>query len=244
MMNLVTCYTLTVFNRTTAGQHFLWTEWRPHPPPSLFHTSVKHALAIWLKTQKDSKVYGFKQELSCHSDSASQWGVCWVHTFGGKHWTGMSGGSRPEARVKRGMFAFICAIQVRIVLSDRLILKLADSAKEYFCCGCPLATFLKCWAQTKTTSLSVLTHLMSPLLIFALFGASREFASCTFGVPSCVNTCVRNSSRRRGNALSVFLRFSLKRKRQLSQRLGSMVKKSSSESALNNVVTAVSAFGH
>lgn len=67
---------------------------------------MKHALAIWLETQKDSKVYSFKQELSCHPDSAAQWRVCRVYTFGGEHWAGMFGGSCPETRVKRGMYVF------------------------------------------------------------------------------------------------------------------------------------------
>lgn len=74
------------------------------PPPSI--RSVKHALAIWPKTQTDSKVYCFKQELSCHTDSASQWRVCWVYIICGEHWTGMFGGSSPETRVKRGMYVF------------------------------------------------------------------------------------------------------------------------------------------
>lgn len=82
------------------GEYFLWPEWRP---PLHCLRRLKHALAVWLKTQKDSKVYCFKQELSCHTDSASQWRVCWVYTLSGEHWTGMFGGSSPETRVKRGM---------------------------------------------------------------------------------------------------------------------------------------------
>lgn len=96
-------WTLTQFSRGQQGDSFLWTKWRP---PSW--RSVKHALAIWLKTQKDSKVYCFKQELSCHSDSAAQWRVCWVYTFGGEHWAGMFGGSSSATWVKRGMYVFSC----------------------------------------------------------------------------------------------------------------------------------------
>lgn len=83
------------------GESSLMHKWRPPP-----WRREKYAPAVWLKTQKDSEVYCFKQELSCHPDSAAQWGVCWVHAVGGEHRPGMFGGGCTETWIKRGMYAF------------------------------------------------------------------------------------------------------------------------------------------
>lgn len=85
--------------RETAGHIFL------HQRRTLCQRTLKHALAIWLKTQKNSKVYCLKQELSGHPHSVAQWWICWVYSFCGEHRPGMFGGSCTETGVKRGMYA-------------------------------------------------------------------------------------------------------------------------------------------
>lgn len=68
---------------------------------------MQHAPSVRIKAQEDQKIHGVQQKLPGDPHTAAQRRICGVHAFGGKHGTGMSGGSRAETRVTGGRIAVV-----------------------------------------------------------------------------------------------------------------------------------------
>lgn len=161
--------------------------------------SVKHALAIWLKTQKDPKVYCFKQELSCHSDSAAQWRVCWVYTLGGEHRAGMFGGSCSETWVKRGMYVFF--VQYKCWLFSLIdVFETHHLSKKVF-----LLRLSSCHIHNRNWEPVCYCLLLKSLIIFVLLMTWRRNLLITYLSFICNYMYVTNSSHRLAN--TCFLDF-------------------------------------